>query len=84
MRRETIQLEMFERNIQDQKIEETYVVAEVELVYHSTEKSWSHRKVNSSKAVYELLLDYWNMDSIELQEEFKLILVARSLPPRMG
>lgn len=35
-------------------------------------------KVHSSKESYEVLLESWNVDTIELQEEFKVLLLNRS------
>tara|TARA_R110002124_G_scaffold287024_1_gene469947 strand:- start:2954 stop:3391 length:438 start_codon:yes stop_codon:yes gene_type:complete len=35
-------------------------------------------KVHSSKESYEALLKSWNIDTIELQEEFKVLLLNRS------
>jgi len=50
-------------------------VAEVELVYHSKVKAADRPKVLSSEDAYKILLDHWNKDSIELLEEFKVMLL---------
>ncbi len=53
-------------------------VAEVELVYKTKIKASDRPKVTTSKDCYELLLNLWNDGKIELQEEFKVLLLDRS------
>ncbi len=56
---------------------EKWQVAEVELVYRSKVKSSELMKVNRSADAYEALVKRWNMDRIELQEQFKILLLNR-------
>ena len=51
-------------------------VAEVRLVYHNRKKASERPCVNSSMEAYSLLLRSWNKGKIELQEEFKILLLT--------
>ncbi len=53
-------------------------VAEVELIYKTKIKPSERPKITSSKDSYNLLLQCWDMDKIELQEQFKVMLLNRS------
>ena len=53
-------------------------VAEVELVYKTKIKASERPKITSSKDSYNLLLQCWDMAKIELQEQFKVMLLNRS------
>jgi DNA repair protein RadC len=53
-------------------------VAEVELVYKTKVRASERPKINASKDCYELLLSLWNNGKMELQEEFKVLLLDRS------
>jgi len=50
-------------------------VAEVELVYHSKVRAADRPKVLNAADAYRILMDHWNKDSIELLEEFKVMLL---------
>lgn len=50
-------------------------ISEIEL--HYKYRSTNEFKVTSSLSAYEVLRDSWNPDTIELQEEFKLLLLDR-------
>jgi len=50
-------------------------VAEVELVYHSKVKAADRPKVITAEDAYRILLDHWNKETIELLEEFKVMLL---------
>jgi DNA repair protein RadC len=52
-------------------------VAEVELVYKTTVKASERPKISSVKDSYELLKELWNENTIEMQEEFKVMLLNR-------
>ena len=52
-------------------------VAEVELVYKTSIKASERPKISSVKDCYELLKKLWNENSIEMQEEFKVLLLNR-------
>jgi len=51
-------------------------IAEVQVSYNTTNKK--HLKIKDSKSTYELLLSCWNKNTIELQEEFKVLLLNRN------
>lgn len=53
-------------------------VSEVELVYKSRIKAADRPKVNTSAKAYEVLLNAWNEDKIELSEQFKILLLNRA------
>ncbi len=53
-------------------------VAEVELIYKTTVKPSQRPKINSVKDCYELLKELWNENTIEMQEEFKVLLLNRA------
>lgn len=51
-------------------------ISEISVSYSNSNKE--KLKVNNSKKSYEILLDSWDKKTIELQEEFKIILLNRS------
>ncbi len=51
-------------------------IAEVQVSYNNTNKE--HLKITNSRATYNLLLSCWNKNTIELQEEFKVLLLNRN------
>lgn len=53
-------------------------VAEVELIYKSKVKASERPMITSSKDCYEVLLSLWNDTKIDMQEEFKVILLNRA------
>jgi len=53
-------------------------VAEVELVYKTTVKASERPKISSVKDCYQLLKELWNENTIEMQEEFKVMLLNRA------
>ena len=52
-------------------------VAEVELIYKTKIKASERPKINSVKDCYQLLKELWNENTIEMQEEFKVLLLNR-------
>jgi DNA repair protein RadC len=50
-------------------------IAEVELVYSTKVKPSNRVKISSSKDAYEILNQTWNVNTIELREEMKVILL---------
>ena len=52
-------------------------VAEVELVYKTKVKASERPKISSVKDCYNLLKELWNENTIEMQEEFKVLLLNR-------
>ena len=53
-------------------------VSEVELVYKSKMKVSERPIVKDAKTAYELLLKNWDMDKIELLEDFKILLLNQA------
>ncbi len=53
-------------------------VAEIEIVYKTKVKPSSRPKITSSKDIYPLLLSIWDMNLIELQEQFIVLLLNRN------
>ncbi len=52
-------------------------VAEIEIVYKSKVKPSERPQISNSKAAYALLMDKWDTNLIEIQEQFKVILLNR-------
>ena len=52
-------------------------VAEVELVYRNKTKARERRRVITSQEAYDLFLQTWDDDKIELQEQFRIMLLDR-------
>src|ERR1700690_208986 len=48
-------------------------VSEVELIYRSKVKASERPRLKDSKEVYDFLIANWDLDKIELLEEFKVI-----------
>jgi DNA repair protein RadC len=53
-------------------------IAEVELIYSTKVKPSNRVKISSSKDAYEILNKTWNVNTIELREEMKVILLNNS------
>ncbi|MEO6732317.1 MAG: JAB domain-containing protein [Ferruginibacter sp.] len=63
-------------NTEDFQFKET--IAEVELVYKTTVKDSERAVIGKSKDAYEILLRRWDLNKIELVEEFKVLLLNRA------
>jgi len=53
-------------------------VSEVELIYRPSIKAGDRPKVSCSRQAYQIFLSSWNQDKIELQEQFKVLLLSSS------
>jgi len=53
-------------------------VAEIQLVYKTKVKASERPYISSSKTVYQLALQFWNPDTIEFFEQFKVLLLNQS------
>jgi DNA repair protein RadC len=53
-------------------------VAEVELIYRTKVKASDRPKIKRSEDAYKLLMASWDMDKVELVEQFKVLLLNRS------
>lgn len=51
-------------------------VAQIGLVYHSKIKVEDQPKIHNANCAYKVLLDNWNMDTIELNEEFAVLFLT--------
>ena len=54
-----------------------FKAAEVELVYHTKQDLRTVPKINSSDEAAQILHNIWNPDTIEMQEEGKVLLLNR-------
>jgi len=52
-----------------------YVLEEVQLIYKTSCKSSERPQVSSSRDAYYLFLEFWDPDTIEHTEEFKIMLL---------
>jgi DNA repair protein RadC len=59
-------------------VKELSKVSEVEVSYRPKFKASERPKVNTSEEVYRLFINQWNLDKIQLQEEFKVMLLNRN------
>ena len=53
-------------------------VAEIKVSYNNKPKLKDSPRITSSRTIYDLILDNWDKDTLELQEEFKVILINRA------
>lgn len=61
----------------DQPID-IFKVTEVEIIYRNKIKPSLRPKITKSEDAYQLLIQAWDMNKIELVEQFKIILLNRS------
>ncbi|WP_118973797.1 JAB domain-containing protein [Taibaiella koreensis] len=52
-----------------------FKVSEVELIYRSKIKATDRPRVSDSKTAYQILLQSWDENKIDLQEQFKILLL---------
>ena len=55
-----------------------YEVSEIKLSYRPKFKASERPKVTSSKEAYDILYNNWDLDQIELLEQFKILLLNRA------
>lgn len=53
-------------------------VAEIEIVYKTKIKASNRPRVQCSREIYDLLLSKWDMNLIEIQEQFKILFLNRA------
>ena len=58
-------------------MENLFNVSEVKLTYITKQKASERPQINSTKTAYELLLKCFDVDTIELKESFKVLLLNR-------
>lgn len=54
------------------------VASEVELIYKSKVKASERPKIVSSQSAFEIALEAWNQDKIELLEQFKVLMLSNN------
>jgi DNA repair protein RadC len=53
-------------------------VSEIQLVYKPVIRPSQRLKIGQASDVYKMLLDSWDMDSIDIVEQFKIVLLNRA------
>lgn len=66
------------RSVSQSNIIDQFKVTEVELVYRSKQNPNDRLKIEGPECAYEALLGLWDMNRIELVEEFKILLMNRA------
>jgi DNA repair protein RadC len=54
-----------------------FQVSEIEVIYRPKFKASERPKIACSKDIYEILYQSWDMNKMELQEQFKIIMLNR-------
>jgi DNA repair protein RadC len=62
-------------NLISELMEALTQIAEVRLVYSTNVKPSNRQKISSSKDAYGILMRTWDMETIELHEEVKVLLL---------
>ena len=57
--------------------QKTFKVAEIEISYKPDYKVSEQPQISKSNDAYQILIQQWSMDKIELLEEFKIVLMNR-------
>ena len=55
-----------------------FQVSEIQVSYRPKFKASERPKVSTSEEVYQILFNHWDLDKIELQEQFKVLLLNRA------
>lgn len=58
-------------------VEELFAVTEVELIYRNPKKSKDRPHITESSKAYDLFIQTWDQNKIELLEQFKIMLLDR-------
>ncbi len=53
-------------------------ISEIELKYKPSKMTGNNTKITCSEKAYKALLEHWNADTLELVEEFKILLLNRA------
>ncbi|WP_276348935.1 JAB domain-containing protein [Daejeonella sp. JGW-45] len=56
----------------------TFQVSEINVSYRPKVKASERPKVSTSKEVYDILFNNWDLDKMELLEQFKILLLTRA------
>ena len=60
------------------KSDSLFQVSEIQVSYRPKFKATDRPKISTSEGAYQILLNNWDLDKIELQEQFKVLLLNRS------
>ncbi|RYD95093.1 MAG: DNA repair protein [Sphingobacteriales bacterium] len=55
-----------------------FQVSEISVSYRPNFRASQRPKITSSREAFDILMDSWDLDRIELQEQFKIILLNRA------
>jgi len=55
-----------------------FTVTEIELVYRNPRRRSERPRIQDPQTAYEIFINAWDMTKIELQEEFKIMLLDRA------
>jgi len=58
--------------------EQLFKVTEIDIVYRNKVKAKDRLKIKSSKDAYQILLQAWDMNKMDFQEEFAILLMNRA------
>src|ERR1700676_1232255 len=75
-----IHLKHFKKEVMEKKIETTdwTKASEVELIYKSRVKASERPRIRDSKDAYSILMVHWDLNKIDLLEEFKVIFLNQA------
>ena len=63
---------------QNPSFQNLHTVSEIELSYKTMIKPHERPKISSSKEAYHIFKSHWDINNIELREEFKILLLNRA------
>jgi DNA repair protein RadC len=63
--------------MEGENLESLFKITEVELIYRNATKCADRPKVTSSHTAFEILKNTWDLNRIELVEQFKILLLDR-------
>ena len=55
-----------------------FQVSEISVSYRPNFRASQRPKITSSREAFDILMDSWDLDRIQLQEQFKIILLNRA------
>lgn len=66
------------KNLSENNQVSLFQVSEINIVYRPKFKASERPKVTTSKQVYDILINHWDKEIIELKEQFKIMLLNRA------
>lgn len=64
--------------MQSKTIQNLFSVTEIELTYRNPKRPSERPRIQDPQRAYDIFLSAWDMNKIELQEEFKIMLLDRA------